>query len=223
MREPKENQKNFTLLFGLALAADLLCRIAIASGDEVWEHLSTLWFGPLDDIAFGLAGVQAFLYLLDPSGEKTVDASGAHNHKDVLAALKTGGEKEFAKNFTRGSVKMLMLLPVLLGASLLAAWLVPQPVCKGLALFFQQHLSLVFPVSVAVVAGFTFLKLSSRTSSFWKSATAAGTLLFVAAALDGRWQNHLYHMVANLENLLAWAVTLGWAGLFAVLTEGREG
>ena len=223
MREPKEYQKNFTLLFGLALTADLLCRIALASGDEVWEHLSMLWFGPLDDIAFGLAGVQAFLYLLDPSGEKTVDAGGAHNHKDVLAALKTGGEKEFAKNFTRGSVRMLMTLPALLAGSLLVSWLGPLPVCKGLVLFSQQHLSLVFPVSVALVAGFAFLKLGDRTSAFWKSASMAGTLLFVAAALDGRWQNHLYHMVANLENLLAWAVTLGWAGLFAALTEGRDG
>ena len=181
------------------------------------------WFGPLDDIAFGLAGVQAFLYLLDPSGAKTVDANGAHNHRNVLEALKTGGEKEFARNFTRGSVKMLMTLPVLLGGSLFVSWLMPVPVSKGLVLFSQQHLSLVFPVSVAVVTGFAFLKLSGRSSAFWKSATMAGTLLFVAAALDGRWQNHLYHMIANLENLLAWAVTLGWAGLFAVLTEGREG
>ena len=223
MTEPKDNQKNFTSLFALALVADFLCRIALATGDEVWEHLAMLWLGPLDDIAFGLAGVQAFLYLLDPKGEKTLDEKGAHNHKQVWTALRTGSEREFARNFTRGSARVLMVLPALLGVSLVASVFAPQAVAKGVVLFSVHHLSLVLPVSVAMVAGLAFLRLGGQTSAFWKSALAGGALLLVAAAVDGRWQNHLYHMIANLENLLAWAVTLGWAGFCAVFTEEASG
>jgi hypothetical protein len=221
MTEAKPDQKKFVPLFVLAVVADLVTRIALATGDEVWEHLSMLWLGPLDDVFFGLIGLQAFLYLMDPSGEKTIDDKGSHNPQMVLSTLQTGGEKELATNFVRGSMRALLILPVALVLSLLGAWQVSGPIAKGALGFSQMHLAYILPISLAVVVLFAVLRLGGQTSNYWKTAALAGACLFVAAAVDGRWQNHMYHMIANLENVMAWTVTFSWAGFFAAMTEQK--
>lgn len=222
MREPKDIQKNFVPLFVLLLLADFFARVAQASGDDVWEHLAMLWTGPLDDIFFGFAGLQAFIYLLDPAGEKTIDDTGAHNHKMILNAFRTGGEEMLSVNFVSGSRVLLTLLPAALFCSLIAARFYSHPISKGAASFFQQHLAYAFPISLAVVLVFAVLRLGGLNHTYWKAAGLAGTSLFLAAFLDGRWQNHLYHMMANLENLLAWTVTFAWVGFIVAFTD-KEG
>lgn len=219
MTDPKKNQKNFVSLFVFILLADFMARIAQATGDEVWEHLAMLWLGPLDDVFFALTAIQAFFYLIDPSGEKTLDGKGAHNHVLLMDAFKSGGEKELARNFLRGSQRALIVLPAVLALSLVASWLVASPVSRGALSFSQQHLAYVFPISMAVVLLLVVLRLGGHTTTYWKCATVSGFLLCAVAALDGRWQNHLYHMIANLENLQAWTVSISWAGLFAATTD----
>jgi hypothetical protein len=221
MTDRQKNQKSFISMFVLIVVADLMARIALATGDDVWEHLSMLWLGPLDDVFFALVGIQAFLYMLDPSGEKTLDEKGAHNHHLLLKAFQTGSEKELAVNFVRGSRFAFLALPVVLVSSLVAVRLVTSPASRGALSFAQQHLSYIFPVSLAVVFLFALLRLGESTSRFWKCAALSAVCLLAAAALDGRWQNHLYHLVANLENIQAWTVAFAWAGFFAAVTEEK--
>ncbi|MFA7479779.1 MAG: hypothetical protein WC314_04685 [Vulcanimicrobiota bacterium] len=206
-----ENPKDFTKLFVFALLVDLVAHMVAASGDEAFEHLVFLWSGPGDDLLYGITSIYAFCYLVNPA----TGMSGFGTMK------KAGVEKQFARNFFRGSQYTFFCLAGLLLLGLIGAFLAPHPVSKGAVASFHQHLSLVFPVSLALITGLTFLRIGESNSTLWKGALAAGASLFLATAIDGRWHNQIYHLLANLENVLAWTVTISWVGFFAAKTEWR--
>lgn len=223
-KTPADIQRGFVSLFFVSLMADLLASVALASGDEVWAQLSMLWFGPLDDIFFGLLGVQATLFLLDPGGAQTQESAGGISLSKVWTHLASGQgvASGFAQRYVQGSRRALMLLPALLIAFLLLSLLVSGPLVKGAVLMGYRQLAYLVPVSAALGLGFSLLGLVRQLQAFWKGTLMATLCLCVVAASEGRWQNHFYHLFANLENVHAWMVSLAWAGTFAALGDGKS-
>lgn len=223
-KTPADIQRGFVTLFFLSLTADLLASIALASGDEVWAHLSMLWFGPLDDIFFGLLGVQATLFLLDPGGAQTQEPSGGGASLSKVWTHVSSGQgvgSGFAQRYVQGIRKVFILLPAALIAFLLLSFFVSNPVVKGAILTSYRHLAYLVPVSVALGLLISLLSFARELEGFWKGTLMATLCLCLVAGSDGRWHNHFYHLFANLENVHAWMVSLAWAGTFAVLTEGK--
>lgn len=204
-----DDPKGFTKLFVFAFLVDLLAHMVAASGDEAFEHLVFLWTGPGDDLLYGITSIYAFYYLVD-------SASGVSGSSTLKEA---GVQKQFAQNFLRGSRYTFFSLAGLLLLGLIGTFLAPHPVSKGAAASFHQHLTLVFPVSLALITGLIFLRIGESSSMLWKGALAASASLLLATAIDGRWHNQIYHLLANLENVLAWTVTISWVGFFAAKTE----
>jgi len=209
------SQRGFVPLFYFVLIIDLLAAIAVATKEEVWMQLSTVWYGPLDDIFYLAVGFQAFFFLADPLGEKTRKENGEFLFSGLFDALKNGegGEKTFARLFVQGAQKSMILLAGALATGLLASWLVSHPVISGCVYAVYRHLSLVLPVSLILAGGFAFLGIGRVTPRFWAVGGLGMAGLLVVALSDGRWNNHLYHLFVNLESMQAWAAAVAWAGL----------
>lgn len=222
VRDPKKVQRTFVGLFVVVLVMDLLVKIALASGDPNLEAITFLWTGPFDDIFYLLAAHGAFFYLIDPSGSETLDSQCNIQYKQIPSVLKAGGNRLFARNFLAGSTAAVLLLPALLGGSLAVSIFIDTPVSNGVTAFLGQHLGFLLPVSMAVVGGLSFFRLLEHTSTFWRGTAMGIAAVLFGAALDGRWQNHLFHIVANFENIQAWCATIAWAAFFVATREGAE-
>src|SRR5690606_22982683 len=100
-----ERAQGFTQLFSFVVIVDALAAAGLASKDEVWGQLATVWTGPLDDIFFAIVGVQAGMFLLDPTGRHTLNADGSYAWTGIRALLdpEKKTERVFAKGFVRGS------------------------------------------------------------------------------------------------------------------------
>lgn len=212
-----ERQLQFVPLFLFSLCVDVLAAVAVATKDPVWSHLAMLWNGPLDDIIYLVAALQALLFLLDPSGEVTQGEGNSHSMKRLLAAFSEGKglERMFSSQFLSGAKTTLVMLPTLLVAVLSVSAFWNSPVSIGLTAVVYRHLAMVFPIFLIVGAGISFLRMAPEVFGFWKATLFGWLGIALMTAVDGRWANHLFHLLANLESIQAWAVAILWAAFFA--------
>jgi len=196
---------------------DAIAWVAAASKDEVWAHLSMIWIGPLDDIFYFVVACQALFYLVDPTGQKTQDSKGAYSAQGLYRLVSGGNgvDRVFSGGFLRGARLALLFLPItLIGAQSLKVFF-PTAMSTGLANVLYWHVSLTFPVYLIVGLCLTSLGLNSLGGSYWKATLLGWLALALMIASDNRWDNHLYHLLTNVESLQAWSVSLSWAGFFA--------
>ena len=208
-------------MFIFILGADFLVSLALASKNDVWAHLAMLWSGPLDDIFYLVAGARAFLFLLDPSG-KTQKEDGSQCWPTTWKLL-TGGDGAFervASGLILGARKCLQILPLLVVGCLIACAVVKSLPLIALKATLYRHLSLVFPVFLFLGVGFSVLGLAPSPGDFWKASALGWVGLLAVAAVDGRWNNHLYHLFSPLESPQAWAAAFTWAAFLVVDQHG---
>jgi hypothetical protein len=213
MMTTSEKQRQFVPLFSFVIVMDLVAAIAAASKDDVWSHLSMLWTGPLDDIFYIVVAIQAFFYLVDPSGEATQNDKGGYSLQGLyeLASNGRGVDKVFGEAFLGGARAALVILPLTLMSALVLKFSFSSPICDGLAHMLYRHVSLVFPVYLLLGAVVSFLQLSRSVTPFWKATLLGWVGLLIVVIVDGRWENHLYHLFANLESIQAWSASVAWA------------
>ena len=83
---------------------------------------------------------------------------------------------------------------------------------------YARHL--VFPVFLFLGVGFSVLGLAPSPGDFWKASALGWVGLLAVAAVDGRWNNHLYHLFSHLESPQAWAAAFTWAAFLVVDQHG---
>lgn len=219
-----ERQRQFVPLFYFAVTMDALAAMAAASRDEALSHLSMLWTGPLDNIVYGLAGFQALLFLLDPTGSKILDDKGHHSVVGTakLAAQDAEMQQGLASRFLLGSQMALHVLAIALLGSLVSALVLPDAISSGLADIFQRHLACLLPIATVVGGGVAFLTQSKRGRDYGIACLMGAAAVTVVAVKQGRIENYLYHMVANLESLYAWCLVLCWSAFFVDRSQAKE-
>ena len=219
-----ERQRQFVPLFYFAIIMDALAAMAAATKDEALSHLSMLWTGPLDNIVYGLAGFQALLFLLDPTGAKILDEKGNHSVVETakLAAQDADMQRGLASRFLRGSQMALHVLSIALLGSLVSALVLPDVVSSGLADIFQRHLACLLPIATVVGGGVAFLTQAKRGREYGMACLIGVAAVAVVAVKQGRIENYLYHMVANLESLYAWCLVLCWSAFFVDRSQSKE-
>ncbi len=218
---PSQRQQQFVPMFIFILGADFLVSLALASKNDVWAHLAMLWSGPLDDIFYLVAGARAFLFLLDPWG-KTQKEDGSQCWAGTWKLI-SGGNGVFerlAAGLILGARKCLKVLPLLVLGCLVACGLMESLPLIALKATLYRHLSLVFPVFLFLGLGFSVLGLAPSPGDFWKTSALGWVGLLAVAAVDGRWNNHLYHLFSHLESPQAWAAAVTWAAFFVVEQHG---
>lgn len=213
---PAEKQKGFVPLFLFILVADFLAALALASKDEIWTHLCFIWLGPLDDIFYLIVGVQALMFLLDPSGAFSRGEKGEFSFKLTWGRLSSDAESRsiVARGFCEGCSKSLTVLPAFLVMFLilnLALGTLPGLAAQNLL---YRYVSFVLPISLFVVSGFRLTGVLASFSHYWKACLLGFVAVFGVATMDGRWYNHIYHLFANLENIQAWCAAFSWAAFF---------
>lgn len=218
-------QKNFLALFPLLLLCDFAAQLAITMEVAELQPLVSIWMGPLDDIFYGLCGIQALYYLLDPDGETRDEGpmSTTATVKKCVSLLGSSAEyqRRLLEGFYSGGVRSLLGL----GAALLivagACLVTSADALSGLRLVIQAHLGYLLPVSATAVAAFSFF-LGAKPRRCWTQAFLGATaVLLVSAALDGRMENYLFHLLAGMSNLQAWGATASWIGVASTFGGGR--
>lgn len=213
-----QRQVQFVPLFAVATVFDTLAGVAVASKHEVWSHISFLWSGPLDNIVFGIAGLQAALFLLDPEGEKVLDQNGEPKVLDSLKLAVSDSETQTAaaRRFLDGATGALFALGCVVASALLAGFLSEGPWSLGLLDTAQRHLASLLPIAVVLGAVISFFRLGVTPKKFLPGCLLGALVFLIVALSQGRVDNYLYHLAANLESLHAWALALGWSGVMAV-------
>ncbi len=219
-------QKSFLTLFPLLLLCDFAAQLAISMEVVELQPLVSIWMGPLDDIFYGLCGVQALYYLLDPLGETRAEGqmSTTATVKKCASLLSSSAEYQnrLVDGFYSGGGRALLglgaALLVVAGASLVA----PLEALTSLRLVLQAHLGYVLPVSAAAVAALSFV-LGAKPRRCWIQAFCGATaVLLVSAALDGRMENYLFHLFTAFSNLQAWGATASWIGVAATFRKDQS-
>lgn len=213
-----EIQRNFVTTFSAGVAFDALAAVAVATKHDVWSHLASFWFGPFDNIVFGVAGVSAALFLLDPNGEKTLTKNGDISIMETLrlASGDVEAQKGFAARFTGGAFLGLSALSAITVMTLGASFVADGAVSKGLLEAALRHLSALLPIALVIGSLAGYLQLSGSVRRLLQSCALASLIFLVVALKEGRVANYLYHLATNFESLHAWFLALGWAGVFAV-------
>lgn len=217
MMSKAEQQRQFVTMFSAGVVFDALAAVAVATKHEVWSHLSFLWSGPLDNIVFGIAGVHAAIFLLDPDGERTIGEGGGIDFKKSLSLAVGDAETQrgAASRFSDGAFLGLSTLSVMTVVALGASFLIDGAAAKGILEVSLRHLGSLLPIASVSALIFGFLRLSGGVRQLLKACALASLVFLVAAFKEGRADNYLYHLATNFESLHAWFLALGWAGLFA--------
>ena len=220
-----KHQKQYIPLFCFLIFVDFIATwLGIAAGGDL-DALTGLWFGPLDDVLYGIAGVQAFYAFLDPQGKTRggkVALGTIETVKKIGSCLvsPTLNWSTVAARFFEGSQLALVFLPIVLAGALLGDSLATfGHVFSSLALGVGRHLSYVVPIFLISGVGLS-LTTKRRPDSAFKMALSIG----LAAALgriflDGRIDNHLFHFFASLSSLQAWGAACCWIGVGNELVE----
>lgn len=216
-------------MFGMLLVADFMVQLATVAGVVELQPLITLWTGPLDDIFYGMAGVQALYYLVDPHGDTRDDVimSWTATVKKIFALLsqETFRRAHLPGTFFTGSLRAAAVLADALIVAVVASALTSGSVGLTAALqTLQRHLSYLLPV--ALLCGSALLwALRARAERLWSLAMlGALAALVISMAYDGRWSNHVHHLLAALSNPQAWGSAFCWiaAGASAPLAALRS-
>lgn len=218
-------QRQFLPLFGFLIFADLFATWAgIASGGEL-DALTGLWFGPMDDMLYGIAGLQALYAFLDPDGR----TRGTEAALGTVDTVKKVGQclispdlkwPSLAARFYEGSQLGLVALPLALGATALGHSFLPgSHVLSALAIGAGCHLAYIVPIFL--IAGLGFALFARRhPGQAWKIAMAIGLMAALGRLLvDGRIEHHLYHFFKSLNSLQAWGAAFCWIGVGNHLVE----
>lgn len=223
MKKNHTPRKGFLPLFVFTQVAELAASVAQVSGEEAFSHLAMLWFGPLDDVFFGLLGIQGVLYLLDPDAEMLKDGKDQSwpNFWRYLSAGR-GAATTFATGFVRGTERVFKVLPLLLLVALILNLVLPGSLMQGLLLSLFRQLGYLVPIAALVVGACRALRLVRDSGVFTRSLGLAALSLLATAAYQGRWENHLYHIFANLENVHAWMTCLAWAATALVVNDSHQ-
>ena len=210
-------QKSFLSLFPLLVICDFAAQLAITMQVVELQPLVSIWMGPLDDIFYGICGIQAVYYLLDPTG-KTRDEGQMSTTATVkkcaaLLAASSESQQRLEKSFALGGVRTLLTLSAALSLVVLACVFSSVEVLTSLRLVLQAHLGYFLPVS-AMLAGAMATVWGVKPGGLWLQAfLGASAVLLVSAAIDGRMENYIFHLFAALSNLQAWGVTASWIGV----------
>ena len=214
-------QRAFLPMFGMLLAIDFLAQLATSAGAVELQPLLSLWTGPLDDIFYGLAGVQALYYLVDPTGE-TRDApvmSWTATVKKIagLASSECHRRAFLPKLFLTGGLRSAAVLGDGVIMAMIAHKLSATVAFAALLQVLQRHLSFVLPIACfgAVVL---FATLQARPQRLWFLAMSVSfSALLLSMAYDGRWAHHVHHLLASLSHPQAWGAALCWIAAAASL------
>lgn len=207
-------------MFGALLMVDFLVNLASAAGVSELQPLLSLWTGPLDDIFYGITGVQALYYLVDPEGEtREAPVMGwLDTVKKIFALLSLERYRRtyLPATFFTGSLRAVGLLGDALLVTVVASALAPPSAGLTAALvMLQRHLSSVLPVALLIGLGL-LSALRARPQKLWGLALLGGLgALVVSMAYDGRWANHVHHLLAALSHLQSWGAAFCWIGAAA--------
>lgn len=214
-------QRAFLPMFGALLVLDYLCQLATSAGLAELQPLISLWTGPLDDIFYGMAGVQAAYYLVDPFG-KTRDGELMTWTASVKKIAQLLSEEEYRRahlpqTFFTGSLRAAGLLGDGVILAVVANLLMPGAAWAALLVLLQRYLAFVLPISL-LLGGILLWALGKRPERLWILALLGGSGAFlVSIFFDGRWAHHVHHLLAALPNLQAWGAALCWIAAGASL------
>lgn len=216
-------QKSFLSFFVLLLVCDFAAQLALTMQVVELQPLISIWLGPLDDIFYGLCGLQAVYYMLDPTGETREGAQMSTTAMVKRCASLLGDSAEcqgrFVEGFFSGGVRALVALAGALTVVSVASLAAPVEALVSFRLVLQAHLGYLLPVSAAMAVALSFGLSVSPRSCWSKAVVAASVVLVASAALDGRLSNHLFHLFAALSNLQAWGAAASWIGVGAAFRQ----
>lgn len=221
----QDKQRGFLPFFTVLLIVDLLASIAYLSGNPDWEQISLLWLGPFDDICFGIVGVFAIFYLLDPLGKDVqLPDGGGYSPKGAWRLIKDDDQalRRFGERCLAGGALTLGLLAPLLISIQFARRFEPSVVIGGVELLLSRHLHYVVPiVAVALVVGAIFRLKGAGL--YTASLLVLGEVsLLLSTSSDGRWQDHFYHLLTNLENPQAWLISGCWIAYLLAVSRPKQ-
>lgn len=214
-------QKSFVSFFVLLLVCDFAAQLALVMQLVELQPLVSIWLGPLDDVFYGLCGVQAVYFLLDPLGESREGAqmstTGIVKKCVALFNASTENQRRLTDGVFSGGARALSFLAGGLAMATAATFLSPVEALTTLRMVLQAHLGYLIPVGGVLVLALGF-RLGRGPHSAWKKTyLAASGVLLLSAALEGRLSNHLFHLFAALSNLQAWGAAASWIGVGAAL------
>jgi hypothetical protein len=210
-------------MFIMLVVLDFMAQLASSAGIVELQGLIGIWLGPLDDIFYGLAGVQALYFMIDPEGH-TRDAVAVDNSTQATTMTTTatvkkivrllGEERHRRANLPRafftGSVRAVALLGDALILAVVANGLTSSLGVGAVMLVLQRHLSYLLPIALIVAAALLWAA-DSRPQRIWSLVMLAGfAALLVSMVADGRWSHHVHHLLAALSSLQAWGAALCW-------------
>lgn len=206
--------KSFLGLFGVLVLMDFLAQLATSAGIAEFQALVALWFGPLDDIFYGMAGIQALYYMLDPAGE-TREATPMSTVATVKKIAFLLAQERYRRGpllpaFFTGSLRSAIFLGDALVLVVVACSLTSSIGLDTLMLVLQRHISYLLPIAMVVGAGLLWVN-QDRADKMWAAAMLGGlACLLVSIAVDGRWAHHVHHLLAAVSSLQAWGAALCW-------------
>lgn len=212
-------QRAFLSMFAALLGADFLAQLVSSAGLAELQPLVALWYGPLDDLFYGVVGTQAAYYLCDPGGE-TRSGPAMTWTATVRAVGRLLSDPDwrlrwFPGLFFAGSRRSSQFLGIaVLLASVAALWSPSTPL-QALQVMLQRHLTFLLPVMILLALALG-VGLRVAAPSAWLLAVATGLgALLLSVALDGRWGHHTHHLLSACFELQAWGAAVTWIALGA--------
>lgn len=214
-------QRGFFPTFLLLLVMDYLTQLVGTAGVAELQPLVALWTGPIDDIFYGIAGVQALYYLIDPFGE-TRDSgpmSWTGSVKRVASLLSEGTYRRayLPRMFFTGSLRAVAGVAPAVLLAVVAHGLASSIGTTTLLIVLQRHLSFLLPVT-AICGALLAWGVSLTPQRLWRTALLVGVAsLTVSMAYDGRWSHHVHHLLVALSDPIAWGAAFCWIATLASL------
>lgn len=212
-------QTSFLAFFVVLLLCDFAAQLAITAQLDALAPLVMIWMGPLDDILYGLCGLQALYFMLDPAGQTREEGplSTTAMVKRCAGLLSGSSEHQerFVNTFFSGGVRVFWTLSGLLALMVAVTLVAPSEALVSLRMVLQAHLGYLLPICAAI-AGLLSLALGVSPGRGWlKAFLLASAALLISALVDGRLANYLHHLFAALSNLQSWGAALSWLGVGA--------
>lgn len=214
-------QKAFIPMFVILLTIDYLVQLIFIEHLTELYHLAAIW-NSVGSALYGIAGLQALYYLLDPWGlsrsGKTMGTTATITSVGKILLDRLRIERFLAPSFFAGSFKVMSFLSWL-GIILLAVNWVIKDSSAMLAAFFLVRDNIFSLVPIALLGGvsLTYLTPHCPRPRWW---LALGWTVLVSLTLmlwDGRWHNHFHHLLNGVFCLRTWGSSLSWVGAFAAL------
>lgn len=223
MMSPAKRQREFLPLFVFLLVVDCFATFIMEFGGEEFAPLLMLWFGPIDDVFYALAGLQAVYFLLDPQGH-TRSPQGTMGSLETVktsASLMSQARSDaFSTGFYNGGQRALAVLSGLTLVALVSNAIFGLPFLSSVCTVAQRHLLFLLPVSLLLGLAVRMLWSAGAPKPWMVSLGGALGVLLVSMAADGRWDNHLRHLFLSIESLQAWGAALCWIGAGARAASG---